>query len=481
MIRGRFVFNFLRKLRLFNKFENKLLEFIDQTKNLAVFTFSFRKRLFHFTNMLISGAYSNYFSSVSQFLSSKDKIFTNIYGDEPSNLEFSKKRGDWKNTSSIISKGKDFILNEVKISQIRGRGGAGFSTGTKWGFIPPPSGKPHYLVINADEGEPGTCKDRQILTNEPHKLIEGCLLSSIAINSHKCYIYIRGEFRHETQKVQEAIDEARNAGLIGEKNIFNWPFDIEIHRGAGAYVCGEETALLNSIEGKAGRPRFKPPFPAIKGLFQCPTIVNNVETIASIPEILRRGGKWFSNIGIDGSRGTKIYSISGAVNKPCVVEDALGVSLRDLIDHHAGGVKGGWDNLLCVIPGGLSTQILTKEEADSAVMGYNELSKLGSALGTAAVIVMDKSTNLFEAFSRLSHFYMHESCGQCGPCREGTAIMSEIMEKFSKGIATNKDLECLERTADCTTSCICALAGASSDPIKALLKNFKPEFINKLK
>jgi len=430
---------------------------------------------------LSSLTHSSNFSTVSKMLSPQDRIFTNIYGDEPANLTFAKKRGDWSNTGDLMSKGRTWIHGEVKTSQIRGRGGAGFATGTKWGFIPPPSDKPHYLVINADEGEPGTCKDRQILTNEPHKLVEGCLLSGFTINAHKCYVYIRGEFRHEAAMLQKAIDEAVAEGLIGKTNKFNWPFEIEIHRGAGAYVCGEETALLNSIEGKAGRPRFKPPFPAVKGLFQCPTIVNNVETISSVPAICRKGGKWFSDIGIPGSKGTKIFSVSGAVNHPCVVEEAMGISLRDLIDVHAGGVVGGWDNLLGVIPGGLSCPVLTADEADKAVMGYDELTKMGTALGTGALIVMDKKTNLLEAFSRLSHFYMHESCGQCGPCREGTAIMSEIMEKFAHGEATEKDLECLGRTAECTTSCICALAGASSDPIKALMKKFKPILVQNLK
>ena len=411
----------------------------------------------------------------TKFLTDKDRIFINLHGDKGSDLKSAMERGDWSNTEEIIKKGRDFIHGEVKKSEIRGRGGAGFATGTKWGFIPKTTEKPHYLVINADEGEPGTCKDRQILTNEPHKLVEGALLASYTIQAHAAYVYIRGEFRHEAEQLQKAIDEARAAGLIGKNNKFGWDFEMYVHRGAGAYVCGEETALLNSLEGKAGRPRFKPPYPAVAGLYQCPTIINNVETISSVPAICRRGGDWFASIGIPGSKGTKIYGISGAVNHPCTVEEAMGIPIKDLIEKYAGGVKGGWNNLLCVIPGGLSCPILSKEECETAVMGYNELSKLGSALGTGAVIVMDKSTDIVKAFQRVSHFYMHESCGQCGPCREGTACLSDIMDKFAAGKATKKDLADLEAIAAETTNCICALAGASSDPIKGLLKHFKKD------
>lgn len=418
-------------------------------------------------------AYGHRFQT--KFLDSKDRIFPNLFGDEGADLASAQKRGDWNQTEELIKKGKEFILNEVKKSEIRGRGGAGFSTGQKWSFVPKPSGIPHYLCINADEGEPGTCKDRQILTNEPHKLVEGALLASYTIHAHTAYVYVRGEFRHEIACLQKAIDEAYAAGLIGKNNKFGWDFDMYIHSGAGAYVCGEETALLNSIEGKAGRPRFKPPYPAAKGLFQKPTIINNVETISSVPTICKRGGDWFSSIGIKGSKGTKIYAISGHVNHPCVVEEAMGIPIKDLINKYAGGVRGGWDNLLCLIPGGLSCPILTKEQCETAVMGYNELSAMGSALGTGAIIVMDKSTNLYEAFRRVSHFYMHESCGQCGPCREGTAKLSDIMDKFAEGKATKHDLLMLKKVAYQTSNCICALAGASSDPIKGLLKQFRPE------
>ncbi|KAH0788436.1 NADH-quinone oxidoreductase subunit NuoF [Histomonas meleagridis] len=372
----------------------------------------------------------------TKFLTKENIIYKNLYGDEGADLESAKKRGDWSDTDKFIQNGHDWIQAEVKTSEIRGRGGAGFSTGVKWSFVPQNENQPHYLIVNADEGEPGTCKDRNILTYEPHKIVEGALLSAYAIRAHRSYVYIRGEFRHEAKCLQKAIDEAYAAKLVGKNNKFGWDFDISIHRGAGAYVCGEETALLNSIEGLPGRPRFKPPYPAIKGLYKCPTVVNNVETISSIPTILRRGGKWFSQIGVKGSKGTKIYCVSGCVNNPCIFEEAMGVPLRDLIEIHAGGVRGGWDNLLGVIPGGLSCPILSPKQVEDAIMSYDDLIAKGSALGTGAIIVLDKDVDLAGAFARVSSFYRHESCGQCGPCREGTAKMAEIMERIASGKRT---------------------------------------------
>ncbi|OHS95187.1 NADH-quinone oxidoreductase subunit F [Tritrichomonas foetus] len=390
-------------------------------------------------------------------------------------------RGDWGETEKFIKQGREWILDQVKTSEIRGRGGAGFATGTKWSFIPKDTKNPHYLVINADEGEPGTCKDRQILTNEPHKLVEGALLAAYTIQAHSCYVYVRGEFRHEIRCLQKAIDEAYAAGLIGKNNKYGWDFDMYIHSGAGAYVCGEETALLNSIEGLPGRPRFKPPYPAVKGLFGCPTVINNVETISSVSTICRRGGKWFSSIGVPNSRGPKIFSISGCVNNPCVVEESMGIPLRELIEKHAGGVTGGWDNLLAIIPGGLSCPILNPKESSEAIMSYDDLASYGSALGTGAVIVMDKNVDILKAFARLTAFYHHESCGQCGPCRQGTAKLAEILDRIAAGKGTKADLCLLEETAQATNNCVCALAGASSDPIRGLLKNFRSEIMSRLK
>ena len=432
--------------------------------------------------MLSTLSRSRFFAQApAPFLPRSEVIFKNLYGDEGADLESARQRGDWSETEKFIAKGRDWIHGEVKASEIRGRGGAGFATGTKWGFVPKSTEKPHYLVINADEGEPGTCKDRQILQNEPHKLVEGALLAAYTIQAHHAYVYIRGEFRHEANRLQRAINEAYAAKLIGKGNKFGWDFDMTIHRGAGAYVCGEETSLLNSLEGLPGRPRFKPPYPAVCGLFQCPTVINNVETISSVSTICRRGGKWFGGLGVPGSRGTKLYCVSGCVNNPCVVEDAMGISLKELIEKHAGGVTGGWDNLLCVIPGGLSCPILTPKQASEAIMSYDCLSQMGSALGTGAVIVMDKNVDIIKAFARLSAFYKHESCGQCGPCREGTAKMADILERVASGKGRKEDLCALEETANATNNCVCALAGAASDPIKGFLKVFRNELMAKLK
>ena len=279
-------------------------------------------------------------------LQDKDRIFTNLYGDFGRDIKSAKARGDWKDTKEIIAKGKDWIINEVKLSELRGRGGAGFPTGVKWSFAPKEvkPGRPHYLVINADESEPGTCKDRDILRFEPQKLIEGCLIASYAVNANACYVYIRGEYIAESKILQEAIDEAYKEGLLG-KNACGTGFDLDIyiHLGAGAYICGEETALLESLEGNKGQPRLKPPFPALIGLYGCPTIVNNVETIAVVPTILRRGGKWFAGFGRPKNTGTKIFCISGNVNNPCNVEEEMGIPLKDLIEKHAGGVIGEWE------------------------------------------------------------------------------------------------------------------------------------------
>ena len=329
-------------------------------------------------------------------LRDEDRIFTNLYNDFGSDVDSSQKRGDWKDTKEIINKGKEWIINEIKLSELRGRGGAGFPTGLKWSFAPKEIGsKQHYLVINADESEPGTCKDRDILRFEPQKLIEGCLISSYAVNAHICYIYIRGEYYNEGKKLQEAIDEAYKKELIGKNACGSgWDLDIHIHYGAGAYICGEETALLESIEGKKGQPRLKPPFPALIGLYGCPTIVNNVETIAVVPTILRRGGKWFSSLGRSKNTGTKIYCISGNVNNPCNVEEEMGIPLKDLIEKHAGGVIGGWDNLKAVIPGGSSMPLLPKQICETIKMDFDECVENKTGLGTAGIVVINKDQDI---------------------------------------------------------------------------------------
>ncbi len=410
-------------------------------------------------------------------LADQDRIFTNIYGWGSSGLAGARSRGDWDGTKDIIAKGRDWIIDEMKKSGMRGRGGAGFPTGMKWSFMPKESGKPHYLVINADESEPGTCKDRDILRHDPHKLIEGALIAGFAIGAHRAYIYIRGEFYNEGSAVVNAIREAYDAGLLGKNAAGSgWDFDVVLHRGAGAYICGEESALIESIEGKKGQPRNKPPFPAGAGLYSCPTTVNNVETIASVPTIMRRGGSWFAGIGPnEKNTGTKLFCISGHVNNPCNVEEAMGIPMRELIEKHAGGVRGGWDNLLAVIPGGSSTPLLPKDLCEKAMMDFDSLKTLQSLLGTAGLIVMDKSTDIIYAIARLSFFYMHESCGQCTPCREGTGWMWRIMQRMVKGNATIDEIDTLlDISKEIEGHTICAHGDASGWPIQGLMRHFRP-------
>ena len=415
-------------------------------------------------------------------LKEKDKIFINLFGDETYSLKGAQKRGDWNNTKSLIKKGRDWIIDEMKKSELRGRGGAGFPTGLKWSFMPKDPALNNYLVVNADESEPGTCKDRDMIRNEPHKLIEGCLLASFAMNAHTCYIYIRGEYFNEAVVLQNAIDEAYEAGLVGKNAAKSgWDFDIYLHRGAGAYICGEETALLESLEGKKGFPRLKPPFPANKGLYGAPTTVNNVETIAVVPTILRRGGDWFSSFGRKKNTGTKVFCISGHVNNPCNIEEEMGIPLRELIEKHAGGVIGGWDNLKAVIPGGSSVPLIPKDICDGILMDFDSLAEVKSGLGTAAVIVMDKSTDLVKAISKLSHFYKHESCGQCTPCREGTGWLWRMMEKIGEGNATSSDIDkLLDVTKQIEGHTICALGDAAAWPIQGLFRHFREEIEDRL-
>ncbi|MCB1524211.1 MAG: NADH-quinone oxidoreductase subunit NuoF, partial [Rhodoblastus sp.] len=374
-------------------------------------------------------------------LEDKDRIFQNLYGYGDAGLAGARARGAWDNTKGLIEKGKDWIISEMKASGLRGRGGAGFPTGLKWSFMPqkPDPARPHYLVVNADESEPGTCKDREIMRNDPHLLIEGCLIASFAMGANAAYIYVRGEYIYEREALQRAVDEAYAANLIGKNNVNGWPFDLYVHHGAGAYICGEETALIESLEGKKGMPRLKPPFPANMGLYGCPTTVNNVESIAVAPTILRRGAAWFSGFGAKNNAGTKLFCVSGHVNKRCNVEEAMSIPFRELIDKHCGGVRGGWDNLLAVIPGGSSVRCVPAEQIIDCPMDFDSLSKLRSGLGTAAVIVMDKSTDIIRAIARISYFYKHESCGQCTPCREGTGWMWRVMERLVKGEAEKRE------------------------------------------
>ncbi|WP_343563300.1 NADH-quinone oxidoreductase subunit NuoF [Kiloniella sp. b19] len=411
-------------------------------------------------------------------LEDKDRIFKNLYGQDDWGLEGAKRRGIWSNTAELVAMGRDGIINEIKDSALRGRGGAGFPAGLKWSFMPKESdGRPHYLVVNADESEPGSCKDREILRNDPHLLIEGCVIAGFAMGAHTAYVYVRGEYYLEAQRLEQAVEQAREAGLLGDNAAGSgWAFDVHVHRGAGAYICGEETALIESIEGKKGQPRLKPPFPAAVGLFGCPSTVTNVETVAVSPTILRRGADWFKSFGRENNTGTKIFSVSGHVNNPCNVEESMGISLKELIEKHAGGVRGGWDNLLAVIPGGSSVPLLPKDVCDTITMDFDALREAGSGLGTAAVIVMDKSTDIIEAIHRLSHFYKHESCGQCTPCREGTGWMYRIMGRMVRGEAEIDEIDTLwEITKQVEGHTICALGDAAAWPIQGLIRNFRPE------
>ncbi|MDE0539243.1 MAG: NADH-quinone oxidoreductase subunit NuoF [Rhodospirillales bacterium] len=417
-------------------------------------------------------------------LQDQDRIFTNIYGFDDPFLAGARSRGDWDGTKDILAKGREWIVEEIKNSGLRGRGGAGFGTGLKWSFMPKESdGRPHYLVVNADEGEPGTCKDREIMRHDPHKLVEGCLVAGFGMGAHAAYIYVRGEFYRETEALQRAVDEAYDAGLLGDDACGSgWKMDVHVHRGAGAYICGEETALIESLEGKKGQPRLKPPFPANAGLYGCPTTVNNVESIAVAPEILRRGADWFAGFGRQNNTGTKLFNISGHVEQPCTVEEEMSIPLKTLIEKHAGGVLGGWDNLLAVIPGGASVPVIPKSICDNVLMDFDALREVQSGLGTAAVMVMDKSTDIIQAIARLSAFYKHESCGQCTPCREGTGWMMRVMNRMVAGDASLEEIDILDEvTRQVEGHTICALGDAAAWPIQGLIRHFRDEIEDRIR
>ncbi|KAB8239370.1 NADH dehydrogenase [ubiquinone] flavoprotein 1, mitochondrial [Aspergillus alliaceus] len=420
-------------------------------------------------------------------LQDQDRIFTNLYGHHGADLKSAMKYGDWHRTKDIVLKGHDWLISELKASGLRGRGGAGFPSGLKYSFMNfkdwEKDSRPRYLVVNADEGEPGTCKDREIMRKDPQKLIEGCLVVGRAMNANAAYIYIRGEFYHEATVLQRAINEAYEAGLIGKNACgTGYDFDVYIHRGMGAYICGEETSLIESIEGKAGKPRLKPPFPAAVGLFGCPSTVTNVETVAVTPTIMRRGASWFSSFGRERNAGTKLFCISGHVNNPVTVEEEMSIPLRELIDRHCGGVRGGWDNLLAIIPGGSSTPVIPKNVCDDQLMDFDALKDSQTGLGTAAVIVMDKSTDIVRAISRLSAFYRHESCGQCTPCREGSKWTMQMMQRMETGQAREREIDMLqELTKQVEGHTICALGEAFAWPIQGLIRHFRPELEARIK
>ena len=417
-------------------------------------------------------------------LKDQDRIFTNLYGMHERTLKGAQARGQWDGTAGILEKGRDWIVSQVKDSGLRGRGGAGFPTGLKWSFMPKESdGRPSYLVINADESEPATCKDREIMRHDPHTLVEGALTASFAMGAHAAYIYIRGEYIREREALQAAIDEAYDAGLIGKNACGSgWDFDLFLHHGAGAYICGEETALLESLEGKKGMPRMKPPFPAGAGLYGCPTTVNNVESIAVVPTILRRGPEWFASFGRPNNAGTKLMALTGHVNTPCVFEEAMSMPVREIIERHGGGIRGGWDNLKAIIPGGASCPVLPRDALEDAIMDFDWMRENRSSFGTGCMIVMDQNTDVVKAVWRLSKFFKHESCGQCTPCREGTGWMMRVMDRLVTGEAEVEEIDMLLGvTKQVEGHTICALGDAAAWPIQGLIRHFREEIEDRIK
>ncbi|MEJ2634894.1 MAG: NADH-quinone oxidoreductase subunit NuoF [Calditrichia bacterium] len=407
-----------------------------------------------------------------------EKVLTkNIKIPESRNIDFYLKHGGYKSFQKVLKEMEpDTVIQEVRDSNLRGRGGAGFPAGVKWGFVPKNNDKPHYLLCNADESEPGTFKDRLLMTGDPHLVLEGIMIASYATRSGKAYIYIRGEFVEEACILDEAIAEAYQKGFLG-KNIQGSGYDLDmyVHRGAGAYICGEETGLIESLEGKRGWPRIKPPFPAVAGAWQSPTIVNNVETLACVPSIIEKGAAWFKAIGPEKSPGPKLYCLSGHVKNPGVYELPMGLNLKDLIYEYGGGMLNG-NKLKAVIPGGSSVPVLTADEIDVA-MDFDSLAGIGSMLGSAGAIVMDDSTCMVDALLNLIHFYRHESCGQCTPCREGTNWAERILRKIEHGEATLKDIDLLEEVgAHINFRTICPLGDAAAMPIASFLQKFRKEF-----
>lgn len=388
-------------------------------------------------------------------------------------------RGGYKTIATAPKKyNQAEIIEEVKKSGIRGRGGAGFPAGLKWSFLPKDSDKPVYLICNADEGEPGTFKDRVILEENSHLLIEGIILTSYAINAKHAYIYIRGEYGFAYRRVQQAVNEAYEAGYLGKKlKGSKYVCDITVHRGAGAYVVGDETGLMNSIEGKKGQTRNKPPFPAIEGLYSCPTIINNVETLSSIPYIVEHGGESYKKIGTEKSTGTKLFSVSGHVRKPGVYEVEMGYPFMDFLNKECGGMLGR-RKLKAVIPGGSSTPVLRPEQCENMTLDYESIAAAGSSLGSGAIIIIADGTCMVKALEILTHFYYHESCGQCTPCREGTGWIYRIVKRIEAGKGKIEDIDLLTSiTKHIAFHTICPLGDAACGPVDSFVKQFRDEFV----
>ncbi len=395
-------------------------------------------------------------------------------------LDVYKEIGGYQAVKKAYALSPDDIIDQVKKSGLRGRGGAAFSAGLKWSFMPKTTAKPKYLCVNGDESEPGSFKDRQIFEYNPHQLIEGILITCYAIQANNCYIYIRGEYHKWVNMMQQALDDAYQAGLVGKKmkETFGTQFhcDIYIHKGAGAYICGEESSLMNSIEGKRGYPRVKPPFPAQNGLWGCPTTINNVETITNIPPIITKGWEWFSAIGEPKHPGTILFGVSGHVNKPGVYELPSGTLLTDIIYKHAGGVPGD-KKIKCVIPGGSSMPPLRGDSLEGVKMDAESLRAAGSAIGTGGIMVMDEDTDLVKVLARIAKFYHHESCGQCTPCREGTGWLEKLLKRILRGEGSTHDVDLLVTVANnIEGNTICALGEAAAWPVKFMVTRFRDEF-----
>lgn len=386
--------------------------------------------------------------------------------------------GGYEALKKAFEMGPDAVTEEVKTSGLRGRGGAGFPAGVKWSFMPKEPSKPHYLLCNADESEPGTFKDRELMRWDPHQLLEGCLIAAYGIRAKQIYIYCRGEFFETTQIVAKAVEDAYAKGYAG-KDILGSGVDIDvaIHVGAGAYICGEETGLMNSLEGRRGQPRVKPPFPAAVGAFGMPSTVNNVETLSAVPGIVANGGEWYRQWGTEKSPGTKLFCVSGHVNKPGNYELPLGFPLMELIEDVCGGVRDG-NALKAVIPGGSSVPILNAEECASCNLDYEGVQEVGSQLGCASVIVMDETTDMVKQVRRMVQFYAHESCGQCTPCREGTSWMTKVLRRIEEGRGTEEDLDTLlEMGRQMTGTTICVLSDSAAAPVASSIEKFKDEYL----
>ena len=421
----------------------------------------------------------------------KPVLTQHIYQQDCHTLPFYQSVGGYTALEKVLTMDPEDVIDVVKNSNLRGRGGAGFPAGIKWGFLPKDMVKPTYLINNADESEPGTFKDRLLINKAPHQMLEGMLIAAYAIRCNLAFIYIRGEFYKEAEVLEKVLSEAYAANLLG-KNILGSKYDLDVivHRGAGAYICGEETALIESLEGKRGCPRLKPPFPALEGYLKCPTIVNNVETLSNLPHIINQGAEWFRSIGPEKGPGPKLYCVSGCVNSPGVFEEPMGSPLKKLIYENAGGIKNG-NQLKAVLPGGSSSAILTAEEAVALNMDFDSLMDAKTMLGSAGIIVMDDTVDMVQACLNIARFYAHESCGQCTPCREGTTWLVKMLTRMVQGDGTEGDIKMIYEITDnigglidfskgSFGKTICPFGEAVAWPIRSFVEKFETEFLNKI-